>query len=808
MDILNTQSAQDDYQQIYNRDSEIYGDCVYDSHDYDDYESEDGFDDSDDDDDDYEWHDVRFIPVSSQKIKSTLSSNWPFKPIVIRKKRPIETKVIQPLLDAPELPEIPNEVLELVCGHLSQITLRSVNRVCRAWYKISERFVHHIGIWKPIEGAYEILFEQWPRINILKLWFNQDPRFPTQSIKTVDQEYLWNKFVAAITGSTPSNQDAQDDANNDSNNNNSSSSDNSDDDNNNNDSNSNSTVSPYLLHKIRHLELRGRFMSYVDHVSVFRGHLQFIQSLTITAPRRDSPIPLFTLLADFPALKSLTITMQSGTFTELSHGDDWDAIVGPAPLYDVSNIFTDEYRLEQFCLNYVCVDRRILERLIVTCPDLRVFNVKNLQIEMSPPDDGTEEWTAIAEAEENNARQRLIDLVVKHCPQLEWYSFHRSECDTSENHLKMVAQSFPEQKMHSMAFHNYSETILDALVIRDLLSRMTVLQVQTNTWHDRSSIVLNKILCMAPRLLHLLGSEVQFSTKCLWQPPAPVKPKQPFTTVGDVKRRERKEQRRARQQARTGRRYYAPPVTDTPIVDPSIPVTWQVYGLRTLELNLSFDSTVVDFTDYISRHGLFRNLVIFNLQIPTLKVGQRMIFANTRAGATAAAAAAAAVAASSGVELQLGQPLRYPNELLALGSLRCLEECTLRAVDVPGTVVPKDLKFMQRKGDFQTVSFFATRNKKRKRTKSSKKSVPKMTATGDADKVDDDEEEAEEEKLREKEKEEERWKNDTFWPVLNVFHIYYQKKLPSTDAGKIAEAFEWFRPGVDFRFQPLFSFVA
>ncbi|KAF8926847.1 hypothetical protein BGZ47_002495, partial [Haplosporangium gracile] len=560
------------------------------------------------------------------------------------------------------------------------------------------------------------------------------------------------------------------------------------------DSSSNSTVSPYSLHKIRHLELRGHFMSYVCHVSVFRGHLQFIQSLTITAPRKDSPIPLFTLLADFPALKSLTVAMQAGTFTELSHGDNLDSIVGPAPLYDASNIFTDEYRLEQFCLNYVRVDRRILERLIVTCPDLRAFNVKSLDIQMSLSDDGTEEGVAIAEAEENNARQQLIDLAAKHCPKMEWYSFDRLGRDTSENHLKMVARSFPEQKMYSMAFHNYSETILDTLVIRDLLSRMTVLQIQTCLWSKWSSIVLDKILCMVPRLLHLLGSETSFSTTCLWQPPAPVELKQPFTTVGDLKRRERKEQRRARQLARTGGRHYTAPATDTPTVDPSISVTWQVYSLKTLELNLGFDSALVDFTDYISRHGLFRNLVIFNLQISVLKIGQRMNFTNTRAG-LAAAAAAADVAASSGINFQLGQPVRYPNELLALRSLRCLEECILRVADLPGTLVPKDLKFMQRKQDFQTVSFLATRNRKRRKTKSSKKSVPKMAATGVTDKINDDEEDEEDEEEEEKEKEEERWKNETFWPVLNVFHIYYQKKLPSTDTGKIVEAFERFRPG-------------
>lgn len=802
--IVTSQPEQDEYQQIYNRDEEIYGDCVYDSHDYDDYESED--DCTIDSEKDY-WHDVRFVPASSHRTNTSTLTNWPFKPILICKKRPIETKVIQPLLDSPEISEIPVEVLELVCGHLSQTTLRSVNRVCRAWYKISERFVRHTGIWKPVDGALQVLIERWSKLNALKLWISQDPQFPAQAIKTVDQEYYWAAFVADITGSTTSNQETQDDdvnADNISNNNISNIDSKSDSDSLDN-SESSAKVSLQLHRTIRHLELVGRFLSYSDHVSVFRGHLGFIQSLTITAPKRDAPIPLFTLLADFPALKSFTFANHSKAFTDLCHGDDQDSIDVPADLIDPSKNFMEEYRLERFCLSSVAVDRRILERLIVTCPDLRVFNVKDLDIDMcTTEEDHFDEVYAIRVVEENNARQRLVDLVAKHCPKMEWYSFHRTGCSTNEHHLKMVASKFQDQKMHSMVFDDYSP-MLDTLVIRHQLLKITVLQIQTNPWVGEPSDTLNKILCMTPRLLHLLGSEMSFDTKSLWQPPAPVKPKHPFTTLGDLKRRERKEHRRALQQARITNgngRYYVPPATETPAVDPSIPVTWQVYSLKSLELKLATESALADLTSYITRYQLFRNLSMLNLRIPSLKIGQRMIFANTRAGAAAASAATAA--ASSGNEPQLGQPVRYPNELLALRSLRCLEECTLCTMDIPGTVVPKNLWFLKRKEDFQSVSFFPTRNRrKRRKTKKAKHGNPKTktttattTATDVPEKVvvdqHDDEEEDEEEK---------RWKNETFWPVLNVFHIYYLKKSPTINTSNLVEAFERFRPGVEFRFQ-------
>ncbi|OAQ31683.1 hypothetical protein K457DRAFT_890292 [Linnemannia elongata AG-77] len=820
MDTVTSQSEQDEYQQIYNRDEEIYGDCAYDSHDYGDYESEDDY--TIDTEKEY-WHDVRFIPISSRGTNSSTLTNWPFKPILIRKRRPIDPKVIQPLLDSPEISEIPFEVLELVCGHLSQTTLRSVNRVCKAWYKISERFIHHTGIWKPVDGALQVLVDRWSKLDTLNVYLSEDPQFRAQSIKISDQEYYWAAFAAAITGSTTSDQDAQDDedaqnddanADNNNNNNNNNNNDNRSNNNIHDDGEANAELSLPLHRSIRNLELAGRQLSYDDHVSIFRGHLGFIQSLMITATKRDDPIPLFTLLADFPALKSFTYTNRSKNFTDLCHGDDQDSIDMPADLIDPSKNFTEEYRLERFCLSNIAVDRRILERLIVTCPDLRVFNVKELNIVLSNQDDDfSEEGNAIREAEECNARQRLVDLAAKHCPKMEWYGFHRFECNTNEQHLEMVASKFQNQKMHSMIFDSYSE-MLDPSAIRNQLSKMTVLQIQTGIWANSTSDMLNKVLCMTPKLLHLIASDVNFDTKSLWQPPAPVQPKHPFTTLGDLKRRERKEQRRARQLARYTRRHYTPPATETPTVDPSIPVTWQVYNLKSLELKLSGEDALVDFTGYINRHRLFRNLTMLNLQIPSLKIGQRMVFPNTRGGALAAAAAATAAAASLGIEPQLGQPVRYPNELLALRSLRCLEECTLRVSIIPGTVAPRNLWFMKRKEDFQSVSFFPTRNRKKRRmTKKAKHGSPKAkrtmttttaTATSVPEKVVDQangEEEDEDEKERENCEEEKRWKDETFWPVLNVFHIYYIAKSPTTITSNLTETFEWLRPGVEFVLQ-------
>lgn len=786
-----------------------------------DYEPQDDYDDYDD---------IRLVPPSPHRLKSK-RNNKPLTPKV-QKKQPVPTKVIQPLLESPQPPELPLEILEFVCTHLSQTALRyGVNQVCKKWHEVSNRFIRRAGIWKPVNGVHEFLLEQWSKINTLELWFGQDPEFPTIPIATYTNLSFWSAFAAAITASTSTSTEQegrQDDTTSS----------------NETKKKSDFSMPSSLLQTIRHLELRGSSVYNLDVATKLRGHLQFVESFTITTVYFNATIPLFTILADFPSLRTLTAPLLYTIHARLTHGDSDDNIVDvPEPGIDPATahfprkpwvipppkMFSDRYRLQRFSTTGVSTNLRVLERLLVTCPDLRVFKANNIDVDMFIRQPG--------EDAERNARQRLIDLAAKHCPRLEWYNFHRLESSATDGiHLGYIARNFPDHKFLSMTFGGNQEMIPDTPVAKDLLSRVTVLDIQPSPYVNFRSEALDRILCLTPNLLHLYGLRASLSTSSLWKPPAPVQPAPTlfFTHVRDRKRYERNERRKARQQALA--RFQPPPiippnesetdVASTRTFSLSTPVTWQLYSLKTLEMGLSNGSTVVTFTDYISRHRLFRNLVTFNLKIPSLKVGQRMTCTDPKKPAAVAPSPAGttpALAATrtsgdcrqfSSVAAPPPELKRFPNELLALRGLRCLEECILRTIDVPGMILAKDFEFLRRRGDFQTMSFIPKRRKSSTKSPTSddpvstdnsfsahknKAGSASVTSDNENDGTDGDDEDGDE-----NDEGEENWeqmKTETFWPKLNTFHVYFHRILPFISTSKLTYGVEQIRPGVAVCFQ-------
>ncbi|KAG0275153.1 hypothetical protein BGZ97_010370, partial [Linnemannia gamsii] len=296
----------------------------------------------------------------------------------------------------------------------------------------------------------------------------------------------------------------------------------------------------------------------------------------------------------FPALKSFYVTLPPRVYGNVSHGDEEDTAEESLPVDGPPKMYPERYRLRRFCVSGAATTTLwVLKRLIVTCPDLRVFNVKGISITLSSEEDQSDEGEAIREVEEHTARQGLIDLAAKHCPDLEWYSFHRHGRDTDEKHLGHVARTLPDQSKQSMTFVGTTFDKFDALAFRDFLSKLTVLEIESSRYEPMTSDTLNKILCLTPNLMHLDGPQAYLDTKSLWTPPEPVKPKRVFATAGDRKRYERKERRRSRQQATSHYRSRAPAVANgTPTIDPSTPVIWNVYRLKTLNMNLTPESSV------------------------------------------------------------------------------------------------------------------------------------------------------------------------------------------------------------------------
>ncbi|KAK5816880.1 hypothetical protein F5H01DRAFT_405424 [Linnemannia elongata] len=782
---LASNPSQDEYNRIYTRDSEIYANC----------ESEE---DADDDDENY------ISPALQKRRNKTLGLNT-------NKGERFERMFIQPLIDSPDLPELPDEVLELVCTYLSQETLRySVNQVCKKWHNVSDRLIRRVGGWKPVEGALELLLNRWSWINCLELQFNQEVPFYWTPVYVTIRNPFWNALVSTITEPKEINNQGKPLHDNDHNHD--------DDDTDPNGYGDKDQSAPScLLHSIRHIEVRGLYMFYSEVVSDLRGHLQFIESLTINTRSSPEHFPLFTILKDFPALRSFNLTLRAWGDVDLTHGDDEDKNEATAIFVDGSpKMFPERYQLQRFFVDDISTDLKVLERLLVTCPDLRVFNAKDVLIALPARFQVNEKEERVLE--DRKARQRLIDLAAKHCPKLEWYSFHTYRCASNKDDLRAMARNFPDQKMQSIVFpRDLDDVFDDALGLQDQLEEITVLEIYSNLMHHEASVALNRILCLTPNLLHLIAPDADLNSRDLWRPPAPVvKPtkKRVFAPVRHRKRHHRNaRQRRARELALTESRSTAPAAdvdtsaadvdTSVAVTDPSIPVTWQVYNLKTLELCLRGDNSLVDLADYISRYRLFRNLVTLTLHNWELKVGQRQALSNVPAAVV-----------SDGYAETLLEPARYPNELLALRCLRCLEEFTLRAGNVPGMISAKNFEFLKRTESFQTVSFLPVdmNGKKWEKTKNHRNNKPvleTMTATDDDDDDDDDNEDDnddndadidKDEEVKEEEDEKE-WKDETFWPKLSTFHISYRKISTSSDTRKLVRRLQYLRPGVAFIFQ-------
>ncbi|KAF9152459.1 hypothetical protein BG015_005221, partial [Linnemannia schmuckeri] len=330
----------------------------------------------------------------------------------------------------------------------------------------------------------------------------------------------------------------------------------------------------------------------------------------------------------------------------------------------------------------------------------------------------------------------------------------------------------------------------ESLTARDLLSRISVLDIRPSAITQAQSSTANRVLCFTPNLLHLVAPKLFFNTDKLWQPPAPVEqtPKPVFATVRDRKRHERNE-RRARQQALA--RFHTADASATAIlttsggetdvesdeletpnvVDPSISATWQLYNLQTLNMGLYGKDDMVIFTQYISRHRLFRNLISLKLTIPELRIGQRKTFTNSKKGTAVIPVSASGGGGKqhSSVTIPQPEPARHTNELLALRGLKGLEECVLRTTDVPGMILAKDFEFLRRREDLQTTFFFPKR---------------KYGMKSAEDEDDDNEEYVKE-----------RPKTETFWPKLTIFHVQYLKISPLITTSKLVEGIEQIRPG-------------
>ncbi|KAF9945843.1 hypothetical protein BGZ70_003536 [Mortierella alpina] len=700
----------------------------------------------------YDPSDIHLEPRQLHKSKAS-------KP-----KQRSQTKVLLPIRRTSRKHYVfPIEVLELVCSHLSQATLRcAVSLVCKEWSNASRRFIRRAGVWNNATAVQENqLLEQMPNLVTLECSLTGVVRPRDTMALDEPHSISWDRFKTAITAPlSASNKDQINDP----------------------------TAPQCLLHYIRRLVLQGPQMTYEVSIPRILHQFHFLQSLHLHV--QSTHIPLFKLLDRSPSLRELKVMGQKYQIAQLLSGDDEDLVpekpepvINPEtahfprkpPVVIPPKAYPHRYKLRVFEIYNVFVKQRVLERVIATCQNLRVFKLHEINGIIWVPELSVSKHYPIDE-------DRLWNHLQNCCPKVEWY--HLLHLATRSDD-EMVALG----RMHrNKALGRFMTTTcvwnlndyLQNLEVRSYLKNITVLEVLPTSNFAPAAISLHRLLCLMPNLLHLIATKIIFrSTEVLELPgDATSTARKEFNYHNrGRKRQEREERRQQRQRALErfqGREHGRL----------SIPDVWQCRDLRTMAMDFGLSGNhFCTFTRYVEIHRLLRNLTSLSITIDALRVGQlknleapplRKFPKKMVPKSRSHARPRATQAVSAGSETQTAEllpPERWENELLMLRGLRCLETFDLKSYSIVGALHATDFEFLRKENHSHVMLFITDKNKDA--GSDSEEDSPRNERCG-------------------------RRKDRTFWPHLQYLRIRYHNTHTVTDFADVVAGLKHIRPGVEF----------
>ncbi|KAG0310080.1 hypothetical protein BGZ99_000680, partial [Dissophora globulifera] len=698
------------------------------------------------------------------------------------------TKIIQPIVDCSQPLLFPLEVLELVCLHLNQATLRHcMSLVCKSWNTVSDRYIRRIGIWTSTSDHYEQrLLQQMPGLDTLECWIGINPDVAEMERAPLLRGQMgsaWERFRDAILAplQDPPLQDNKDDS-------------------------SNRTC---LLHYIQHLTLRGDRMNYVDPLPTIQHEFRFLKTLTILNMTRDLNIYLFRLLNCSPELRELTIKTKSFDDMHIYFGDEDDDVVEPPePVFDPETAhfpvkpkvilpiknYPDRYRLQVFECSAVMIKQRVLERVISTCPELQILKAIEINRSTWHPAENRSRPYVVDEA-------RLFEHAKSSCPNLEWMTILKVQNCVGEAYMKRQNLFFPESKYLMLTSNRNELELLTIPAVATLVQNITVLEIRTTMSVAFDSLTLNKLLCRMPHLLHLHAFGARLRVNDLHQPPKPVieAPKRFIWHNKYRKQVQKTEKQRRRREALSRFQNSTSDENDESIVSLPEPLIWQCRDLRTLELGLYpyGEISLINKTwaEYVDRNRLFRNLTSLRLQGATLHLGQLREFPHVTKQRAKALEELKARRSKQGLaqiraERDIEKPLRYCNDLLPLRGMRSLEEFNLCVDKIPGMLHPRDLDFLRQRSVETVVGIISHEHDNDTvqigDPQQGGKSIGDDTSDSDDSSSDDHSLQQEEE-------------TETFWPRLQAFHIRYTSHLQGvTNFTGVVAGMRAIRPAVEF----------
>ncbi|KAF9321955.1 hypothetical protein BG003_009273 [Podila horticola] len=565
----------------------------------------------------------------------------------------------------------PHEILEFVCEHLSQATLRfCASLVSKQWHVVCNRFIRRVGVWKPLANDYQdALLAKLPNLNALECWAVYDPDVPEEEnhILLSQHRTAWEYFFSRAQQPVE-----------------------------------HSDLSPTpqcLLHHIRDFSVRFR-RSALDAnaavLSILPG-LRLLHTLNMQF-ESSSTMSLFTILDSCPFLVNLKVHAVAYNESYVIHGDAADDVQVPppsappipangtaapaeSPKAPPKPVYLQRYRLINFMLHGLIIKQSVLERVAMTCPDLRVLRVHDANKLV---------WRSGAYVNEPLNRPEMMDLILAQCHKVEWiqltlYNASDLQC------MDLKSDHCPTHTSLALRCSEYFWNV-PPISSRVILHDIIVLEVPRYTSVMFSQQSLNHILRRTPNLQRLDARGVHIDASSLVWEPVPYVPRP--ESKREAKRfraQDKRKQRESRQiAALQAAKAAAAEVALCPFSERVIPVHWNCRGLRSLKIRTFHQNAAMD-------DKFFKYLVQYCPQLEELhlwtryfQIGQIVRF---RDGKTTRLSSGAAKGKK---ELKDAEPERLANSIVLLSDLVHMRCLTFDVYELKGILQPSDFEFMRK----------------------------------------------------------------------------------------------------------------
>ncbi|KAF9198614.1 hypothetical protein BGZ49_000509 [Haplosporangium sp. Z 27] len=673
----------------------------------------------------------------------------------------------------------PNEILEMIIQQSSQATIRhSASLVSKQWNLICSQFIQRSGVWRAwasaeAESQEELdLLEEMPTLHRLICSISAEPSAdPATRAKTragIESHLVkegkacikaWNRFTKLVTAPI---QDINPNTSN------------------------KIPVSQRqcLLHYIQHLTIRGIQIMDVKFLDqLLPIGLKYIRTIQLEY-QTIGTIRLFTLLDSAPFLESLTVKCPADKTIQISadaFSDKWSTVarsgrdafevhsnddVGtlsldnppPGIKFDEPRLRQKKYRLQHFNVTNVSIAHYVLERLVMSCPDLLTFKVQEVNRTFISQDQGVDRRMLRL----GLYRTVLLELCSRFCKRIEWFhlsSFSKDDDGMEGRHLDLVKRFMPNQS--TFLTRTFCTSQVDVLPpeprLLQIYNTITLLRVHPTAGNTSfSSGQMSRLLCFMPNLLHLYARETLILTSDLeltsHQPPHINNSGNDNNNDG-TNANDMDVNTASHPQTNESQEPEIIPSSPTSLSDPTVvsessPVSWACKNLKTLEVRIGLQR-IPTFVDHF---------MMYCPRITRIHLGMSRLIMGRRA------------------ETETDSTYNYVGpDVKNLVALTHLEEITFSVRHIRGEPDIADMEFMRPRNNICGSNSDSN-------SSNDNGNENNVEGTGEGSEL------------------------HTVWPQLTVFRVRYNFSKDLEDFSEFESALEAMRPGVEFRIRkPFFT---